>query len=128
MIYCSSKNLSRKTLSSYEQALKLFKAYLQSEFAITEVEKIQAGHLRQYIKYLNERGKYTVVNREESKDISRPQNRKDYNKEILTTIIANYVLNIKVFFNYLYHIEKEIKKNPVDSVENPKIERKMKKH
>jgi integrase/recombinase XerD len=32
-----------------------------------------------------------------------------------------------VFFNYLYNVEREIPKNPVEKVGNPKAERKMKK-
>lgn len=127
MLYCASRNLSRKTLASYEQTLKLFITYLQREFQIDEVKKVQSGHVRQYVKYLRERGKYTVVNKDESKLINHPENRKDFNKEISTTTIANYVRNIKVFFNYLYEVEKEIHKNPVETIENPKVERKMKK-
>ncbi|KEO83275.1 site-specific integrase [Tumebacillus flagellatus] len=60
MLYCSSKNLSKKTLASYEQALKLFAFYAQKEFDIVEVERVQTAHVRHYIKYLRERGKYTV--------------------------------------------------------------------
>ncbi|CAM4523184.1 integrase/recombinase XerD [Paenibacillus endophyticus] len=127
MLYCSSKNLSRKTLASYEQTLKLFVSYLKNEFQIEEVNKVQSGHIRQYIKYLRERGKYTVVNNEESKQSNHPENRKDFKKEISTTTIANYVRNIKVFFNYLYKVEREIPRNPVEKLENPRIERKMKK-
>jgi integrase/recombinase XerD len=52
MLYCSSKNLSRKTLASYEQTLKLFAKYLKDSFQIEEVKKVQSGHIRQYIKYL----------------------------------------------------------------------------
>lgn len=127
MLYCSSKNLSRKTLVSYEQTLKLFTLFLKQSFGIEDVKKVQSGHIRQYIKYLRERGKYTVVNKEERKNINHPDNRSDFKKDISTTTIANYVRNIKVFFNYLYHAEREIPKNPVDSIDNPKPERKMKK-
>lgn len=127
MLYCPSKNLSRKTLASYEQTLKLFVAHLKKEFQVEEVKKVQSGHLRQYIKHLKERGKYTVVNKDESRQINHPENRKDYKKEISTTTIANYIRNIKVFFNYLYEVEREIPKNPVEKLENPKVERKMKK-
>jgi len=127
MLYCSSKNLSRKTLASYEQTLKLFGKYLQEHFQIEEVKKVQSGHIRQYIKYLRERGKYTVVNKAESKDKNHPENRTDYKKDVSMTTIANYVRNIKVFFNYLYEVEREIPKNPVESVENPKVQRKVKK-
>lgn len=127
MLYCSSKNLSRKTLASYEQTLKLFGKYLQEQYQIEDVKKIQSGHIRQYIKYLRERGKYTVVNNAESKDKNHPEKCTDYKKEVSMTTIANYVRNIKVFFNYLYQVEREIPKNPVENVENPKVERKVKK-
>ncbi|MEC0089897.1 tyrosine-type recombinase/integrase [Paenibacillus macquariensis] len=127
MLYCSSKNLSRKTLASYEQTLKLFVAYLKNEYQIEDIKKVQSGHIRHYIKYLRERGKYTVVNNEESKQCNHPENRKDYKMELSMTTIANYVRNIKVFFNYLYTVEREIPKNPVEKLENPKVERKMKK-
>lgn len=127
MLYCSSKNLSRKTLASYEQTLKLFAKYLKDTFEVEEVKKVQSGHIRQYIKYLRERGKYTVVNNELSKNNNHPENRTDYKKEISTTTIANYVRNIKVFFNYLFEIERKISKNPVEKIDNPKIERKQKK-
>ncbi len=127
MLYCSSKNLSRKTLASYEQTLKLFGKYLSEQSQIEDVKKVQSGHVRQYIKYLRERGKYTVVNKEQSKAVNHPENRSDFKKEISMTTIANYVRNIKVFFNYLYEVEKEILKNPIESIDNPKVERKMKK-
>jgi integrase/recombinase XerD len=127
MLYCSSKNLARKTLASYEQTLKLFGKYLQEESKIEEVKKVQSGHIRQYIKYLQERGKYTVVNDEKSKDMNHPDQRADFKKTLSNTTIANYLRNIKVFFNYLYEVEREIDKNPVKNIENPKVERKMKK-
>ncbi|APQ77030.1 site-specific integrase [Clostridium botulinum] len=31
MIYCESKNLSKKTMMSYEQTLRLFTKYLEEE-------------------------------------------------------------------------------------------------
>jgi integrase/recombinase XerD len=126
MLYCSSKNLSRKTLASYEQTLKLFMLYLKNEFQIEEVKKIQTGHIRHYIKYLRERGKYTVVAASNSNHNNHPEGRKDYNSEVSTSTISNYVRNIKVFFNYLYQVEKEITKNPMEKIENPKVERKLK--
>ncbi|KQO17487.1 hypothetical protein ASF12_02015 [Paenibacillus sp. Leaf72] len=39
MLYCSSKNLSRKTLASYEQTLKLFGKYLLEEFQMKMLKK-----------------------------------------------------------------------------------------
>ncbi|GIM44537.1 hypothetical protein DNHGIG_00860 [Collibacillus ludicampi] len=127
MLYCTSKNLSKKTLASYEQSLRLFAVYLEREHQITEVEKVQSGHIRHYIKYLKERGKYSVSVDPSKEQFNHPQNRTDYGKKISDTTIANYIRNIKVFFNYLHDVEQEIKKNPAEKVENVKVERKMKK-
>lgn len=126
MLYCTSRNLARKTLSSYEQTLKLFGIYIEEQFNITDATKVQSGHIRQYIKYLQERGKYTVLARADTKEVNFPHNRTDYKKDISQTTIANYVRNIKVFFNWMYEIEREITKNPVEKIENPKVERKVK--
>ncbi|MGD8191528.1 tyrosine-type recombinase/integrase [Brevibacillus ginsengisoli] len=126
MLYCTSKNLSRKTLASYEQTLKLFAQYMNIDHGINEVKRIQSGHIRHYIKYLRERGKYTVVSNESTREINYPDNRNDYQKPISTTTIANYVRNIKVFFNYLHKVEREIQKNPVETIESIKPERKIK--
>ncbi|GAB7386845.1 hypothetical protein BSNK01_06810 [Bacillaceae bacterium] len=127
MLYCTSKNLSKKTLASYEQTLKLFAKYLETEHGITEVEKVQAAHIRHYIKYLKERGKYTVVVNDEKKHLNNPEARTDFKKPISMTTIANYVRNIKVFFNYLANVEGELKKNPAEKIERIKVERKVKK-
>ncbi|WP_407668703.1 tyrosine-type recombinase/integrase [Paenibacillus bouchesdurhonensis] len=125
MLYCTSRNLSKKTLASYEQALKLFCNYLQEHFNIVDANNVQSGHIRQYIKYLQDRGKYTVVSREQSKQSNFPNNRTDHGKQVSMITIANYVRNIKVFFNWL-HDERGITNNPVAKVAIPKIERKMK--
>lgn len=83
LLACQSRNLSSKTLSSYEQSLKLFLAYLKAEHGIEEdVQRVKTGHIRQYIAYVQERGKYTVVNREAAKMINHPQNRKDFKKKV----------------------------------------------
>jgi integrase/recombinase XerD len=125
MLYCDSKHLSKKTLSSYEQSIKLFVLYLQVEFKITDAAKVKSAHIRHYIKYLRERGKYTVVSKVKSKQINHPDHRHDFNKQISDTTISNYLRNIKVFFNFLFS-EKEIKINPVENIENIKPNRKKK--
>jgi len=125
MLYCESKNLSRKTMGSYEQAIKLFLIYLKKEHQVEEPEKVKAAHIRQYVKYLQERGKYTVVGKESSKKINMPENRTDYKKTISGITINNYLRSIKVFFNYLQR-EEEIRKNPVDNIEMIKTERRKK--
>ncbi|MER2079011.1 tyrosine-type recombinase/integrase [Psychrobacillus psychrotolerans] len=125
LTYCQAKNLSRKTLSSYEQSIKLFLIYLKTELLIEEPEKVKAAHIRQYIKYIQERGKYTVVNNERSKKVNFPENRTDYKKTVSNITINNYLRNIRVFFNYLDR-EGELRKNPVDTIELIKTERRKK--
>jgi integrase/recombinase XerD len=125
LVFCQSKNLSPKTLSSYEQSLKLFIAYLKNEHGIEGIQQVRTGHIRQYIAYVQERGKYTVVNREASKLINRPENRGDYNKKVSNVTINNYIRNIKVFFNWL-HEEGEVHKNPVDKITQIKTGRRQK--
>lgn len=124
MLYCTAKNLSKKTLASYEQSLKLFAIYLDEEFKINDIKKVHVNHIRNYIKYLQERGKYTVAIREDIKN--NPAARNDYGTKISVTTVANYIRNIKVFFNWLYS-EKEILKNPVEKLEKIVPERKVKK-
>jgi len=126
MLYCESKNLSRKTLGSYEQTLRLFQFYLENEHDITDVKDVKSGHIRNYIKYLRERGKYSVVSSDNSKTKNFPENRMDYGSDISDSTIANYLRNIKVFFNFLYK-ERELVRNPVENVQNIKPQRKQKK-
>jgi integrase/recombinase XerD len=125
MLFCSSKNLSRKTLASYEQTLKLFGIYLEQIHGISDVKKVTSAHVRHYVKYLRERGKYTAVINERSKTLNHPDHRHDFNKPLSDTTVANYLRNIKVFFNFL-HKEREINRNPVKSIENIKPKRKAK--
>jgi integrase/recombinase XerD len=125
LLACQSKNLSPKTLSSYEQSLKLFLAYLKAEHGVEGVQKVKAGHIRQYVAYVQERGKYTVVNRESSKMTNYPQNRRDYKNKVSNITINNYIRNIKVFFNWL-HQEGELHKNPVENIPQIKTERRQK--
>jgi integrase/recombinase XerD len=126
MLYCASKNLSVKTMKSYEQTLKLFALYLQQTYGIEDVDKVKSVHIRQYIKYLRERGKYTVTTNVMANEINHPHHRADFNKPISDTTIANYLRNIRVFFNFLFNIERAIKQNPVSSIENIKPIRKQK--
>jgi integrase/recombinase XerD len=125
MVYCDSKSLSRKTKASYEQTLKLFARFLLDQYNVTEISEVKSAHIRSYIKYLRERGKYTVAVSDKSKEINFPDNRPDFKKPISDTTIANYLRNIKVFFNFLYS-EREIEINPAEKIKNIKPKRKQK--
>lgn len=125
MLYCDSKNLTRKTKASYEQSLRLFSAYLRNNHNVTEPAAIKTAHIRSYIQYLRDRGKYTVVADEQSKHVNNPDGRTDRAKPVSDTTIANYLRNIKVFLNFLVE-ERELKENPANKVPNIKPQRKQK--
>ncbi|MFB5576644.1 MULTISPECIES: tyrosine-type recombinase/integrase [Bacillus cereus group] len=125
LLHCDAKHLSRKTIRSYDQTLKLFASYLERELKITDVDKVKPLHIRTYIKYLRERGKYTFTSNTASEQINYPTRRTDYGKTISETTIANYLRNIKVFFNFL-EAEEDIVKNPVSKIESIKPQRKQK--
>lgn len=112
MLSCTSRNLSTKTLKSYEQTLKLFSHYLAKIHNVTDVEDVTKNHIRHYVKSLQERGKYTCM---EEKGNNNPLVRTDRGKPISVNTINNYVRNIKVFFNWLKN-EDEIEKNPVEKI------------
>lgn len=105
MLFCTSRNLSPKTLKSYESTLKLFGDYLTKILRVDDVEDVTKSHIRHYVKSLQERGKYTCM----------ALGRTDRGKPISVNTINNYVRNIKVFFNWLAD-EDEIEKNPVEKI------------
>lgn len=125
MLYCDAKHLSAKTLKSYEQTLTLFRNYLVQELKIDDATNVKTAHLRKYIQYLRERGKYTVTASQKTLNVNYPDRRDDYKKQISDTTIANYMRNIKVFFNFLIK-EREIKENPMENIEQIKPKRKQK--
>lgn len=114
MTYCESKNLSKKTMMSYEQTLRLFSKYLKEEKNIIKITKVTEKVIREYINYIKERGKYTVVSNKKTVKVNTPNARRDYGKKISLTTINNYIRNIKVFFNFLKeqnYIKKDIVKD-----------------
>ena len=119
MDYCIAKNLAEKTINSYEQTLRLLSRYLIEVQNVKSAEDTKELHIREYIKYLQDRGKYTVTSNEETKNINFPENREDYGKKIEITTINNYIRNIKVFYNYLYK-NRYITSNPVTRIKEIK--------
>ncbi|MFC0043286.1 site-specific integrase [Metabacillus iocasae] len=45
LIFCQSKNLSKKTISSYEQTLKLFLLWLKNKQDLEEINRVKTGHI-----------------------------------------------------------------------------------
>lgn len=120
---CVAKGLSKKTYASYEQTLILFARYLQDVQHINDVTQITTDVIRDYVKYIRDRGKYTVVSDEDSINSNHPNNRKDYGKRVSDVTINNYIRNIKVFFAYLKD-HRIIKSNPAKQIKSIKVVRK----
>lgn len=125
--YSQSKNLSRKTMASYEQTLRLFARYLEDNVKITDATKLTEKMYRAYIISIQERGKYSVVANDKSKKTNHPQNRKDFGKKVSPSTINNYTRNIKVFYSFLFE-QGFIKKNPLKNIKNIKFDRKPKEY
>lgn len=125
MMDCTSRNLSRKTLQSYDQVLRLFIRYLSEQHGVTDVADVKPDHLRQYANYLRERGKYTVVSNEQTAKINRPDKRNDRGQRMSDTTMSNYLRTIKVFLRWLYR-ERIIDKNLAKDVPDVKPARKHK--
>ena len=108
MDYCTSKNLATKTIGSYEQTLRLFTQYLKEKYKVKSAGDTKELRIREYIKYLHERGKYTVarikghssvkVTEEAYLDLDENdlrQNYQRYSPLALTSIIALVILLCK---------------------------------
>lgn len=115
MLFCQSKGLAKKTMASYEQTIRLFALYLEDNYQITDAKDVTSKMVREYIKHLQERGKYTVVVNAQSKKYNVPENRTDLGKKLSNTTINNYIRNIKVFFNFLTE-QRYIKTNPMRNI------------
>lgn len=123
--YCDYKNLSTKTIGSYEQTLRLFIRYLQEECKITRTEQVKEQTIKDYLTNIKERGKYTVVANDSSKRFNNPQNRQDFGKKVSMATVNNYTRNLRVYFNYMYD-NRLIKVNPMKKIKPTRIPRKAK--
>ena len=90
MLYCQSKQLSEKTMESYEQTLHLFERWCGDEMLIENVTEITEGFIRRYINDLQTRGKYTVCCNDGTKKINCPERRRDFRQPVSVTTIKDY--------------------------------------
>ena len=123
--HCDYKNLSTKTISSYEQTLRLFARYLQDECKITKTEDVKEKTIIDYITSVKQRGKYTVVANDNTKKTNNPQNRQDFGKKVSLATVNNYTRNLRVYFNYMYQY-RLIKTNPMRKIKPIRTPRKVK--
>lgn len=122
--YCDYKNLSTKTIGSYEQTLRLFIRYLQDVCNITSTEQVKEQTIKNYLQNVKERGKYTVVSNDNTKKFNCPQNRQDFGKKVSLATVNNYTRNLRVYFNYMYE-NRLIKVNPMKKIKPTRTPRKV---
>lgn len=111
-------------MKSYEQTLNLFVRYMDDTFKILSHKKVNAEHLRAYMRSLSERGQYEVTLA--LKPVNYSGHRQGLGKPVTQTTIGNYTRNIKAFYGHL-EAEHIIRKNPMLTVQNvePELKRKL---
>lgn len=119
---CQIKQLSKKTMKAYSQALLLMADYLQGQYKITDAEQVRAIHISDYIGYLQERGKYTVTTESKSVQPNYPDRRSDYRRALSKTTINNYIRDMRVFFNFLVDFD-YIDRNPMQKIKQLRNDR-----
>ena len=77
MVFCRSRQLREKTMTSYEQTLRLFQRWCEESMKIQTVDKVSESVIRRYINDLQERGKYSFYADEKKKDTNHPDRRRD---------------------------------------------------
>lgn len=123
--YCQLKDLRPKTIQVYEKSLKLFFKFLEEDYRITELEDVQEKHIKEYIEFTKERGKYSFVSDVNRINTNNPSNRGDFGKKVELSTIDGYLRNLKIFFKWC-HNEKLIKEDITKNIKNIKFSRKAK--
>ena len=125
MIYCTNKDLAKKTLKSYETTLKLFAKWLADELKIFSPKDVTTKNIKEYLEFTKTKGKYTYVANEKTLKYNNPTNRGDFGKQVSLYTVNNYLRNIKVFFTFLYDTG-VLKENPTTPLKQYKHSRKPK--
>ena len=114
MYNCRSRKLRPKTMSSYEQSLRLFERWCLEEVNITQPGQVLDTTIRHYICSLQERGKYTFYATENCAISYNPTRRRDFSQTVSTTTINNYIRNLKAFFTW--YSETTMSLNPMTKI------------
>ncbi|WP_434302982.1 site-specific integrase [Clostridium botulinum] len=96
--YCSYKNLSNKTIKSYNQTLVLFMRYLEEEKDSIDINK---EIVQEYIIFTRNKGKYSFVASTDGMIKANIDKRNDIGEQVSDDTLNNYLRNIKVFFYWL---------------------------
>lgn len=123
MIDCTNRNLSKKTMKSYESTIKLFSKYCEEELNKFIPSVITTKDIKEYLEFTRDRGKYSFVATTEINN--NPLARGDFGKKISLYTVNNYLRNIKVFYTFLMESDK-ITTNPTTPLKEYKHSRKPK--
>lgn len=96
LLDCCIRNLSKKTISSYDFQISIFINYMESEFNETNITKIKKVHIKTYVLDLQETKKPTYIN------------------QLLKTV--------KLFYKYMV-VKEYIDKNIVEGISYLKTEK-----
>ena len=88
LYYCQSRRLRQKTLTSYEQTLRLFERWLSEQEGVETPQLIREQTVRRYICELQDRGKYSFYCNEKSKVLNGPERRRDYRQPVSVTTVS----------------------------------------
>ena len=124
MYYCQSKRLRQKTLTSYEQTLRLFERWLREQEGMESPKMVREQTIRRYICELQERGKYSFYCNEERTVVNCPERRRDYRHPVSVTTVNNYIRNLKAFFSW--YSEEVGQDSPMRKIKQLKNEREAK--
>ncbi|EOU1756426.1 tyrosine-type recombinase/integrase [Clostridium perfringens] len=122
MTDCKYRDLRRSSIRLYERSLRLLFKFLEDDYKLIYVEDVKEEHIRNYIKFTKERGKYSYVSNENNLDINSPQNRGDFGQPISLCTLDSYVGTIKMFFKWCVD-NKYLKQNPTNKIKRIKFSR-----
>ena len=89
MVFCRSSQLRERTMTSYEQTLRLFQRWCEEQMKIVTVDKVTESIIRRYINDLQERGKYSFYADEKKKETNHPDRRRDFRNPIIITTLQS---------------------------------------
>lgn len=125
MTDCKYIDLRRASIKLYERSLKLLFKFLEDNYNIIYVEDVKEEHIRNYIKFTKERGKYSYVSNDNILNSNSPQNRGDFGQPVYLRTLDNYIGAIKMLFNWCID-NKYLKQNPTIKIKRIKVSRKLK--
>ncbi len=81
MIYCINKDLTKKTMKSYESTLKLFAKYMEDDKNIYSPLKVKTKYIKQYLEFTKTKEKDLYV-----RDINSPRSNNQSERRDFTII------------------------------------------